>query len=90
MFMQETVVEKILAHFNHRMSEAELVRWAEDVLVQVAKRYGYSNSRRTDLSWGRRYARISAVLVGALGFSGALETSRPEELEDQVIFLPLK
>jgi len=34
---QEVVVEKILAHLNHRVTEAELIRWAEDALVMVAE-----------------------------------------------------
>jgi hypothetical protein len=29
----EVLVEKILAYLNHRLTEAELVRWAEDALV---------------------------------------------------------
>ncbi len=37
MITQEVVVEKILAHLNHRMTETELVRWAEDALVMVAE-----------------------------------------------------
>ncbi len=37
MITQDIVVEKILAHLNHRLSEVELVRWAEDALVQVSE-----------------------------------------------------
>lgn len=37
MITHDVVVEKILAHLNHQLSEAELVRWAEDALVQVTE-----------------------------------------------------
>ena len=37
MITQQVVVEKILAHLNHRMTEAELVDWAESALVQVSE-----------------------------------------------------
>lgn len=35
MITQDVVVEKILAHLNHQITEAELVQWAEDALVKV-------------------------------------------------------
>jgi hypothetical protein len=35
MITQNDVVEKILAHLNHQMTEMELVHWAEDALVMV-------------------------------------------------------
>jgi hypothetical protein len=37
MITQDVVVEKILAHLNHQMTEAELVHWAEDALVIVTE-----------------------------------------------------
>ena len=37
MITQEIVVEKILAHLNHQMTEQQLVRWAEDALVKVTE-----------------------------------------------------
>jgi len=36
MITQELVVEKILAYLNHRLTEAEVVRWAEDALLIVS------------------------------------------------------
>ncbi len=35
MITQDAVVEKILAHLNHELSESELVQWAEDALLMV-------------------------------------------------------
>ncbi len=35
MITQDVVVEKILAHLNHQITEAELVQWAEEALVKV-------------------------------------------------------
>lgn len=37
MITQDVVVEKILAHLNHELTEQELVHWAEDALVEVAE-----------------------------------------------------
>lgn len=37
MITQDTVVEKILAHLNHQMTEEQLVHWAEDALVEVTE-----------------------------------------------------
>ena len=37
MITQEMIVEKILAHLNHQLSEDELVRWAEDALLTVVE-----------------------------------------------------
>jgi hypothetical protein len=37
MITQDMLVEKILAHLNDEMTEAELVHWAEDALVLVSE-----------------------------------------------------
>lgn len=37
MITPEIVVEQILAHLNQRLTEAELVVWAEDALVRVTE-----------------------------------------------------
>ncbi|MBZ0290855.1 MAG: hypothetical protein K8I30_24730 [Anaerolineae bacterium] len=38
MITQETVVEKILLHLNGKITELELVHWAEDALLELTER----------------------------------------------------
>ncbi len=37
MITQDVVVEKILAHLNHQITEAELIHWAEDAWVNLTE-----------------------------------------------------
>ncbi len=37
MITQQVVIEKIMAHLNGDLGEAELVRWAEDAFVAVSE-----------------------------------------------------
>ncbi len=80
MITQDIVVEKILAHLNHQISEAELVRWAEDALVTLSESDEDVPNEETildaDLSGRSGYPWFSSVVVGAFRVPGTLRHPR--------------
>ena len=80
---KQTVAEKIAAHLHHQLTQAELVDWAENALMQgefaeedaatiagVVSRLGVADVRAFGLTWAD-----CEELLARLGFSARVEIS---------------
>jgi hypothetical protein len=78
---KQTVADKIAAYLHHRMTQAELVDWAENVLMEsefaeaeaatltaVVSRLGVADVRAFGLTWAD-----CEQLLGQLGFSARID-----------------
>lgn len=78
---RQTVAEKIAAYLRHRITQAELVDWAENALMEgefadedaatisrVVARLGVADVRTFGLTWGD-----CEQLLSELGFSARIE-----------------
>lgn len=78
---KQTVAEKIAAYLHHRITQAQLVDWAENALMEgefaeddaaiiagVVSRLGVADVRAFGLTW-----TDCEQLLGQLGFSARIE-----------------